>query len=128
MGDAELSHGPDSPPAPRFCTDSHHHRDLGCSIAAGALLGIVFGLALTYGGRVGSAPFRIVVDVVRGTPVLVLIFASYYMPSGLGLSPGPITAGDLLSPFSALLMWARRSAARSSPSRRLRPTPRARSG
>jgi len=63
------------------------------SIAAGALLGTVFGLALTYGGRVGSAPFRIVVDIVRGTPVLVLIFASYYMPAGLGISPGPITAG-----------------------------------
>ena len=30
---------------------------------------------------------------MRGTPVLVLILATYYMPSGLGLSPGPITAG-----------------------------------
>ena len=38
-------------------------------------------------------PFRVFVDVVRGTPVLVLILASYYMPSGLGVSPGPITAG-----------------------------------
>ena len=38
-------------------------------------------------------PFRIVVDVVRGTPVLVLIFAAFYMPAGLGVSPGPITAG-----------------------------------
>ena len=55
--------------------------------------GIAFGLALTYGGRVLAFPFRILVDVVRGTPVLVLIFASYYMPAGLGVSPGPITAG-----------------------------------
>ena len=38
-------------------------------------------------------PFRIIVDVVRGTPVLVLIFAAFYMPAGLGVSPGPITAG-----------------------------------
>ena len=63
------------------------------AIAAGALLGIVFGLALTFGGRLLAFPFRVVVDVVRGTPVLVLILATYYMPSGLGLSPGPITAG-----------------------------------
>lgn len=65
----------------------------GTAIAAGALLGIVFGLALTFGGGLLAFPFRIVVDVVRGTPVLVLILATYYMPSGLGLSPGPITAG-----------------------------------
>jgi polar amino acid transport system permease protein len=63
------------------------------AIAAGALLGIVFGLALTFGGRLLAFPFRVIVDVVRGTPVLVLILATYYMPSGLGLSPGPITAG-----------------------------------
>jgi polar amino acid transport system permease protein len=63
------------------------------AIAAGALLGIVFGLALTFGGSLLAFPFRVVVDVVRGTPVLVLILATYYMPSGLGLSPGPITAG-----------------------------------
>ena len=63
------------------------------AVAAGALLGIVFGLALTFGGRLLAFPFRVVVDVVRGTPVLVLILATYYMPSGLGLSPGPITAG-----------------------------------
>jgi polar amino acid transport system permease protein len=63
------------------------------AVAIGALLGVAFGLALTYGGRVLAFPFRILVDVVRGTPVLVLIFASYYMPAGLGVSPGPITAG-----------------------------------
>jgi len=65
----------------------------GTAVVAGALLGIVFGLALTFGGRWLAFPFRVVVDVVRGTPVLVLILATYYMPSGLGLSPGPITAG-----------------------------------
>jgi polar amino acid transport system permease protein len=63
------------------------------SVAAGAVLGIVFGLGLTYGNRFTAFPFRVVVDVVRGTPVLVLILASYYMPAGLGMSPGPITAG-----------------------------------
>lgn len=63
------------------------------AIAAGAILGILFGLALTFGGRLLAFPFRVVVDVVRGTPLLVLILATYYMPSGLGLSPGPMTAG-----------------------------------
>jgi polar amino acid transport system permease protein len=63
------------------------------AVLLGAALGFVFGLALTYGGRLGSLPVRIVVDVVRGTPVLVLILAAFYMPAGLGLSPGPITAG-----------------------------------
>ena len=71
----------------------HRRRSRGTPSPQGALLGIVFGLALTYGGRLVSVPFRVVVDVVRGTPVLVLILASFYMPSGLGLSPGPITAG-----------------------------------
>jgi polar amino acid transport system permease protein len=63
------------------------------AVAIGALLGIAFGLALTYGGRLVAFPFRVLVDVVRGTPVLVLIFAAFYMPAGLGVSPGPITAG-----------------------------------
>ena len=65
----------------------------GAAVAIGAVLGIIFGLALTYGGRLIALPFRFVVDVVRGTPVLVLIFAAFYMPSALGVSPGPITAG-----------------------------------
>jgi polar amino acid transport system permease protein len=63
------------------------------AVSLGAALGMVFGIALTYGGALLSLPFRIVVDVVRGTPVLVLILAAYYMPAGLGVSPGPITAG-----------------------------------
>jgi polar amino acid transport system permease protein len=75
------------------------------AVVVGALIGVGIGLALTYGGRVGSAPFRIIVDVVRGTPVLVLILASFYMPAGLGWSPGPITAGVIaLSVFCACHM------------------------
>jgi polar amino acid transport system permease protein len=63
------------------------------AVVGGAVIGTVIGLMLTYGGRIGAFPFRVVVDVVRGTPVLVLIFASYYMPAAFGVSPGPITAG-----------------------------------
>lgn len=63
------------------------------AIVMGTVLGLFVGLMLTYGGRLGSLPFRAFVDIVRGTPVLVLILASYYMPAGLGVSPGPIEAG-----------------------------------
>jgi polar amino acid transport system permease protein len=63
------------------------------AVVGGTILGTFIGLALTYGGRLGSLPFRAFVDIVRGTPVLVLILATYYMPAGLGVSPGPIEAG-----------------------------------
>ena len=63
------------------------------AVVGGAILGTFIGLALTYGGRLASLPFRAFVDIVRGTPVLVLILATYYMPAGIGVSPGPVTAG-----------------------------------
>lgn len=69
------------------------------AVAAGAVLGTVFGLALTFGGNIVAFPFRMIVDIVRGTPVLVLILGSYYMPAGFGLSPGPITAGVIALTF-----------------------------
>jgi polar amino acid transport system permease protein len=72
------------------------------AVAAGLVLGAAFGLVLTYGGTVMAFPVRVIVDVVRGTPVLVLILACFYMPAGIGLSPGPLTAGALaLSVFCA---------------------------
>ncbi|MBX3730931.1 MAG: amino acid ABC transporter permease [Candidatus Sumerlaeia bacterium] len=84
-------------------------RGLGLTIAisaaavlAGAAVGTLIGPVLTYGGRIASFPFRVFVDVVRGTPVLVLILASYYMPAGFGIGLGPIEAGVLaLSVFCA---------------------------
>jgi polar amino acid transport system permease protein len=72
------------------------------SVLIGSIIGTLIGPILTYGGRIASFPFRVFVDVVRGTPVLVLILASYYMPAGFGVSPGPIEAGILaLSIFCA---------------------------
>ena len=65
----------------------------GIAVVVGTGLGALFGLALTYGGKIVSFPVRLLVDVVRGTPVLVLILACFYMPAGIGLSPGPMTAG-----------------------------------
>ena len=72
------------------------------AVLVGAVIGAVIGPVLTYGGRIAAIPFRVFVDVVRGTPVLVLILASYYMPAGLGISAGPIEAGIVaLSIFCA---------------------------
>jgi polar amino acid transport system permease protein len=92
------------------------------AVATGIALGAVFGLALTYGGAVVSFPARMVVDIVRGTPVLVLILACFYMPAGIGLSPGPLTAGAFALPISA-----RRSGEHSWQYPRRRPMRRARS-
>jgi polar amino acid transport system permease protein len=65
------------------------------AVLIGSLVGTIVGPILTYSGRFATLPVRVYVDVVRGTPVLVLILASYYMPAGFGLSPGPVAAGVL---------------------------------
>ena len=41
------------------------------AVLAGAIIGTFVGPVLTYGGRVASFPFRVFVDVVRGTPQVV---------------------------------------------------------
>lgn len=65
------------------------------AILAGTVLGVGVGLALTYGVK----PLRWVVrgytDFIRGTPVLVLVLASYYVLSTVGLDLGPFQAGIL---------------------------------
>jgi polar amino acid transport system permease protein len=65
------------------------------AIVVGTLLGIAVGLTLTYGNR----PLRLLVrgytDFIRGTPVLVLVLASYYVLSTIGIDLGPFQAGVL---------------------------------
>ncbi|MFQ6162969.1 amino acid ABC transporter permease [Sinorhizobium meliloti] len=65
------------------------------SIVVGTVLGVFVGLALVYGFR----PFKWVVrgytDFIRGTPVLVLVLASYYVLSTIGIDLGPLQAGVL---------------------------------
>jgi polar amino acid transport system permease protein len=65
------------------------------AIVVGTLLGIAVGLTLTYGNR----PLRLLVrgytDFIRGTPVLVLVLASYYALSTIGIDLGPFQAGVL---------------------------------
>lgn len=65
------------------------------AIAAGTVLGIGVGLALTY----GATPLRLLMrgytDFIRGTPVLVLVLASYYILSTAGIQLSPFQAGVL---------------------------------
>jgi polar amino acid transport system permease protein len=65
------------------------------AIVIGTLLGIAVGLTLTYGYK----PFRLLVraytDFIRGTPVLVLVLASYYVLGTIGINLSPFEAGVL---------------------------------
>ena len=65
------------------------------AIVAGTVLGVFVGLALTYGNRPVRFFVRLYTDFVRGTPVLVLVLASYYMLGTIGLDLGPFQAGIL---------------------------------
>ncbi len=55
-------------------------------------LGLILGAALTYGPRLIAWPVRIYSDVVRGTPLLVLIFFIYYALPATGLKIGSLWA------------------------------------
>lgn len=63
------------------------------AIVVGTLAGVGVGLALTY----GKGPLRWLVrgytDFIRGTPVLVLVLASYYVLGTVGIDLGPFEAG-----------------------------------
>lgn len=63
------------------------------AIFCGTLLGIVIGLALTYGNMTLRIPIRIYTDFLRGTPVFVLILACFYILSVIGIQLSPIQAG-----------------------------------
>jgi len=65
------------------------------SIVAGSLLGVLVGLSLTYGNRLTRLLVRAYTDFIRGTPVLVLVLASYYVLSIIGVELGPFQAGVL---------------------------------
>jgi polar amino acid transport system permease protein len=65
------------------------------AILAGTGLGVFVGLALVYGQWVVRFIVRVYVDIIRGTPVLVLVLASYYVSAAVGLDLGPFSAGVL---------------------------------
>jgi polar amino acid transport system permease protein len=71
---------------------------IGISVAAivlGTIVGAIVGISLTYAPKLARIPFVVYVDVMRGTPVLVLILASFYIPAVFGLSLSATQAGVL---------------------------------
>lgn len=66
-----------------------------CSIPFGLLLGFCVAVGWVYGGRVISRICRIYVMLVKGTPLLILLFILYFcLP----------TFGVMLSPFAASVL------------------------
>lgn len=65
------------------------------SIPLGTLLGILVGISLVYGAWPLRLAARIYSDVMRGTPVLVLVLAAFYLPSVLMVHLSPFSAGVL---------------------------------
>ncbi|MFB2605178.1 amino acid ABC transporter permease, partial [Rhizobium phaseoli] len=65
------------------------------AILAGSVIGVFVGLALVYGGMILRLIVRAYTDIIRGTPVLVLVLASYYVSAAVGLDLGPFSAGVL---------------------------------
>ncbi|WP_460112400.1 amino acid ABC transporter permease [Pseudomonas sp. H3_D04] len=65
------------------------------AILLGTMVGIVTGLVLTYGKFWMRAPFRFYVDIIRGTPVFVLVLACFYMAPALGWQISAFQAGAL---------------------------------
>ncbi|WP_279482367.1 amino acid ABC transporter permease [Aureimonas sp. SK2] len=65
------------------------------AILGGTVLGTLLGLALTYGNRVVRGLARVYTDVIRGTPVLVLVLASFYILGTVGLDLSAFQAGVL---------------------------------
>lgn len=65
------------------------------AIAFGSALGVLVGLALAYGKGPVRFAVRAYTDIVRATPVLVLVLASYYVSAAVGVDLGPFSAGVL---------------------------------
>ncbi|MEE5071821.1 amino acid ABC transporter permease [Pseudomonas alliivorans] len=65
------------------------------AILFGTLIGMFAGLVLTYGGFFARLPIRLYVDLIRGTPVFVLVLAVFYMVPALGWQITAFQAGAL---------------------------------
>jgi polar amino acid transport system permease protein len=67
-------------------------------VASSFVAGTILGAALSYGPRLVRWPIRVAADIIRGVPILVLIFFVYYVvpASGLQIS-GFVAAGLALS-------------------------------
>lgn len=65
----------------------------GLSISLGTLLGTAVGLLLVYAPGPLRLAARVYTDFVRGTPVLVLVLASFYVLSVVRIQLNPFQAG-----------------------------------
>ena len=65
----------------------------GLSITLGTMLGIVTGIVLTYGHWSARTVFRAYTDIVRGTPVFVLILAAFFILPVVSINLDPVQAG-----------------------------------
>ena len=67
------------------------------SIVIGTLVGILIGFVITYGNKYLKIPFRLFVDIIRGIPGLVTLFAVYYLVGfllqGFGIRLTPLVSG-----------------------------------
>jgi polar amino acid transport system permease protein len=63
------------------------------AIAMGSALGLLVGTSLAYGPRALRWICRFYVDVIRGTPVLVLVLASFYVLAVIGIQFSAVQAG-----------------------------------
>ena len=63
------------------------------AIMLGTILGVFVGLVLVYGRWVSRFAVRTYVDFVRGTPVFVLVLASYYLLTQIGIQLTAFQAG-----------------------------------
>lgn len=65
------------------------------SVALSLVAGMLLGLALTYGNRIVYWPIRVFTDVIRGIPILVLLFLIYYLLPFVGIDTSPYWSGVL---------------------------------
>lgn len=63
------------------------------AILIGTALGLLIGIGLCFGGRAVRWPLRSFVDVIRGTPVLVLILAAFYILAAFGVQLSAMVSG-----------------------------------
>lgn len=64
-------------------------------VATALVVGLLFGLGLAYAPRVIAWPIRLYSDIIRGLPLLILIFAIYYGLPALGVRIGNLWAAFL---------------------------------
>jgi polar amino acid transport system permease protein len=61
-------------------------------VVVALVLGVLLGIGLTYGPRVIAWPIRLYSDVLRGLPLIVLIFAIYYGLPAIGVKIASLSA------------------------------------